>query len=229
MRILSIGILFLAIAACVSAQERTVTILADKEPALELAVPPDAKVTPVKDKTEIHTTNMFLYVWPVPGAKTIDEAQARLAGVIKGDVLKFAASATNEITVAGSRARHLIGNGVEANDGDDATADVVIFAAGSRIFVACVHGEGNDAPNEREPMLKMLQTARSPKDNPRASDARKITLRGDVAERSIPGRSNPCRASPRQPSARRRIVSAAFVRLWPSSGSRSADRNGSGW
>ena len=164
MRILSIGVLFLALASYVSAEERTITVLADKTPALELAVPPEAKVTPVKDKTVIQTTNMFLHVWPVTGAKTVNEAQIRLGDVIKDDVLKFSASATNEITVAGSPARHLIGNGVEADDGDNATADVVIFAVGNRIFVACVHGEGNDASREREPMLKMLQTARNPKD-----------------------------------------------------------------
>ena len=162
MRMLSIGVLFLTLAAYVSAQERTITILADKMPALELAVPSEAKVSPVKDKTVIHTTNMFLHVWPVPGAKTVNEAQVHLGDVIKDDVLRFSASATNELTVAGSPARHLMGKGVEADDGDNATADVVIFAAGNRIFIACVHGEGNDASQERGPMLKMLQTAKTP-------------------------------------------------------------------
>ena len=162
MRILTVGVLFLSLAAYVSAQERTVTILADKMPALELVVSSGAKVSPVKTKTVIHTTNMFLHVWPVPGAKTLNEAQVRLGDVLKDDVLKFSASATNEIIVAGSPARHLIGKGVEADDGDDATADVVIFAMGNRIFIACVHGEGNEASQERGPMLKMLQTARSP-------------------------------------------------------------------
>ena len=161
---LSLGVTFLVFASCVWADERTVAILADKTPALELVVPQDAKVSPVKDKTVIETTNMFLHVWPATGAKTVEEARGRLGDVIKDDVLKFSASATNAITVAGAPALHLIGKGVEADDGDDATADVVIFAAGNRIFVACVHGEVNDASRERGPMLKMLQTARSPKD-----------------------------------------------------------------
>lgn len=129
---------------------------------MELVAPADAKVVPFKEKTVIQTTNMFLHVWPVTGAKTVAEAQSRLGDVIKGDMLKFSATATNEITVAGSSARHLIGNGVEADDGDNATADIVIFSVGNRIFIACVHGEGNDVSEEREPMLKMLQTARSP-------------------------------------------------------------------
>ena len=165
MRISSIGLLLLSLVSCVSAEERAITVLAgDQAPVLTLIVPVEAKVTSLKEKTVIQTTNMFLHVWPVTGAKTVDEAQIRLGDVIKGDVLKFSAATTNEITVAGSRARHLIGNGVEADDGDAATADVVIFAVGNRIFVACVHGEANDASREREPMLKILHTAQSPQD-----------------------------------------------------------------
>jgi hypothetical protein len=57
----------------------------------------------------VTTTNMLLHVWPATGAKTLSEAQACLGDVINGDVLKFSASATNAITVAGSPARRLIG------------------------------------------------------------------------------------------------------------------------
>ena len=162
MRIFSAGLLFISLASCVFGADRTITIMADKRPVLELTVPQQAEVTPIKDKTLIHTTNMFLHVWPVSGAKTVYEAQVRLGDVIKGDVLKFSASLTNEITVAGSPARHFIGKGVEADDGDDATVDVVIFELGKQMFIASVHGEGNDASREREPMLKMLETAKSP-------------------------------------------------------------------
>ena len=166
MKAFSIGILFLCLVSRVSAEDRTVTILADNAPVLELAAPAEAKITPMKDKTVIQTTNMFLHVWPVARAKTVDEAQARLGDVIKGDVLNFAPTATNTITVAGMPARHLIGNGLEADDGDNATADIVVFVVGQQAFVACVHGEGNDASHERGPMLKMLQTARSPQGPP---------------------------------------------------------------
>jgi len=162
MKTLSTIIVFLSLAFCVSAEDHTITVLADKEPVLELTVPVDAQITLIKDKTVIQTTNMFLYVWPVAGAKTLDEAMARLDDVIKSDVLKFSASVTNQIALADSPARHLIGNGLEADDQDDATADVVIFKAGNRFFIACVHGEVNEASKEREPMLKVLRTARSP-------------------------------------------------------------------
>jgi len=162
MKMFTIGVLFLALASYVSAGERTVTVMADNTPALDIAVPAAAKVTQWKDKTLIHTTNMFLYVWPVVNVKTLNEAQARLGEVIKDEVQKFTASATNEITVAGSPASHLIGTGVEADDGDDATADIVIFTVGGHVFIACVHGENNDASREQAPMLQMLQTANPP-------------------------------------------------------------------
>jgi len=165
MRTFSIGIILLSIVSYGFGADRTVTILADKTLVLKLVVPSEAEVTSIKDKTLIHTTNMFLHVWPVPGARTINEAQTRLGDVIKGDVLKFSASVTNEIMVAGLPARHLMGKGVEADDGDDATADVVIFMVGGRIFIASVHGEGNDASRERDPMLKMLQTVKNPQNS----------------------------------------------------------------
>ena len=162
MKMLQAGLLFLVMGSCAMAQERVITVLADKTPALELTVPAGAKITPSKNKTVIQTSEMFLHVWPVSGAKSLADVQARLGDVIAGDVLKFAPSTTNTLTVAGAPAVHLIGKGVEADDGDDATADVVIFSAGSRLFVACVHGEGNDASRERKPMLELLKTAKKP-------------------------------------------------------------------
>ena len=168
MRMIGIAVVVLSLASSVLAGERTVTVMADKTPALVLTAPAAAEVTPWKGKTVIHTTNMFLNVWLVPEAKTLNDVQARLDDVIKGDVLKFVASATNQLTVAGSPALHLSGKCVEADDGDAATADIVIFSVGNHIFVAYVHGEDNAASRERDPMLKMLQTAKSPQAQPAA-------------------------------------------------------------
>ena len=161
MRRLSFGVLFLALASHAPAADHTVSVLVDATPVLELVAPPEATATPV-GKTVIHTTNLFLHVWPVTGAKTLDEAQDALDYLIKGDVRKFSASATNAITIAGSPARLLTGSGLEAWDGHDTTVDVVIFGAGAWFFVACVHGEGNASSREREPMLQILRTAKSP-------------------------------------------------------------------
>ena len=166
MKTLSIGLASLSFAACALADGRPVTILADAAPGVELTVPQDAKVTPLKEKTVIQTADMFLHVWPVQGAGTLDDAQLKLADVVKGDVLKFSASTTNALTVAGAPARLLSGKCVEADDGDPAAADVVLFAVGDRVYVACVHGEGNDASRERAPMLEVLRTAKRPPAKP---------------------------------------------------------------
>ena len=162
MRIIMIGLFIVVFGVLARAQEMPLTVSAGGAPVLSLKVPAGTKVTPMKEKTVIQTTNMFLHVWLVPGAKTPNDAIPRLAEVIKGDVLDFRASATNEIVVAGSPAKHLIGAGKEADDGDAATADIVLFVVGDHVLVACVHGEGNDASHERQPMMALLKTARAP-------------------------------------------------------------------
>jgi hypothetical protein len=64
---------------------------------------------------------------------------ARLAEVIKGEVLNFKPETTTDITVAGALAKRLFGPGVEADDKDEGHADVVVFSLGGRVFVSCVH------------------------------------------------------------------------------------------
>jgi hypothetical protein len=145
-----------------AAEDLKVTIASKDVPALVLTVPQTAKVTTAHGMTEIHTPNMILCVWPIPAVKSVDEGITQLPDVIKREVLKFVAATTNVITVAGAPAKHLIGRGIEADDNDPATADIVIFTTGKAVFAACVHGEGNQAGEEREPMLAVLKTAKAP-------------------------------------------------------------------
>ena len=152
----------LVVAGICAAENTNVTITVNDTPALVLTVPQPAKVTAKKDKTDIKTPNMTLYVWAIPTAKTVDEGTAQIPTVSAGEVVKFVATTTNTITVAGAVAKHLIGRGVEADDNDPGTADIVVFTTGKAIFAACVHGEANDAVREREPMLSVLKTAKAP-------------------------------------------------------------------
>ena len=162
MRILLTGLILAVWSSVVSAQDIPVPIAAAGAPALVLTAPAGAKVYSNPPKTTIVAPGMFLSVWDVPNAKTAEEALPLVADTIKGDVLQFLPGQTNNLTVAGAPALHLIGSGVEADDGDPSTADVVVFSAGGHAFVACVHGEHNDASREREPMLNTLQTAKLP-------------------------------------------------------------------
>ena len=145
-----------------AAENVNVTIPANGSPALMLTVPATARITKEKEKIEIKTKGMDLYIWPVASAKTVDEGVAQIPKVIEHEVVKFAATTTNTITVDGAAAKHLMGHGVEADDYDPATADVVVFTTGKAVFAACVHGEGNQASVEREPMLAVLKTAKAP-------------------------------------------------------------------
>jgi hypothetical protein len=154
---------FLLVAALASAEEmKTVTISNDGAAVLTISMPQGAKVTTEKTKTVIDTNDMVLDLWVVPKAKTVAEAIAGLDGLIKGEVLEFRATKTEEITVAGAPAKHLIGKGVEADDHDPATVDMVVFTVGKTVLVACVHGEGETAVRQRPPMLKALKTVKAP-------------------------------------------------------------------
>ena len=162
MRIAVAGMMLAGLTSMAVAQETNVTISVAGVPALSLSMPAGAKVFPIPQKTTIVTTNMYLHIWSVSDAGTTTDALPRVATVIKSDVLEFKPGQTNAITVAGAPAVHLIGPGKEADDGDAGMADVVVFAVGKRVFVACVHGEGNDASLERKPMLDALKTAKAP-------------------------------------------------------------------
>lgn len=162
MKIAMGGVIMAALTCGAFAQQTNVTIMDGSTSALTLAVPAGSTVAVRHGKSTVVSSNMYLHIWRVPGAATAAAALPRVAETIKGDVLKFSAASTNALTVAGAPAFHLIGKGEEADDGDDSTADIVVFAAGNRAFVACVHGEHNDASIERQPMLDALKTVRGP-------------------------------------------------------------------
>jgi len=158
---LTIVCLLIATSVCL-AENTNITIVANGSPVLGLTVPQSATVTTKQEKTEIKTKEMTLYIWAIPTVKTVDEGTAQIPNVISREVVQFVATNTNTIMVAGAIAKHLIGRGVEADDYDPGTADVIVFTTGKAVFAACVHGEGNDAAREREPMLAVLKTAKLP-------------------------------------------------------------------
>ena len=155
-----VALLFAAVAA--AEDMKTVTISNDGAAVMTISVPKAAKVTTDKEKTVLDTKDMYLDLWVVPKAKTVADAIAALDDVIKSEVLKFSAASTDEITVAEAKAKHLKGKGIEADDHDAATVDVVVFMVGKTVFVACVHGEGDAAVRAREPMLTALKTVKAP-------------------------------------------------------------------
>jgi len=156
----SIFILFMAVR--VSAQDKDITLSVDGKPALALVVPAAAKVASSNDYVNIRTTNMSLHVWAVPNARSAKDAVPCLAKLIQSEFIKFKTTSAEDVVVAGAPARHVIGSGNEADDGDPGNAEVVFFVVGGHVFAGCVHGEFDDAARARAPMLAVLQTAHLP-------------------------------------------------------------------
>jgi len=136
---------------------KTVTISNDGSAVMTIRVPQNAKLV-----TIIETKDLVLNLWIVPTAKTVPEAIAGLDEVIKSEVLKFTAYRAETITVAGTEGKHLMGTGIDADDEVPATVDVVVFMVGKTVLVACVHGEGDTALRQRQPMLNALKTVKAP-------------------------------------------------------------------
>lgn len=157
----SVGLLFCA--ALASAEDlKTVAISNEGTAVMTINVAQSAKVTTNKEKTVIDTKDMVLDLWVVPNAKTVDEAIAGLNDLLKSEVLKFKVTSTESITVAAAEGKHLMGKGIEADDQDPGTVDVVVFMVGKTVLVACVHGEGGAAVQQRQPMLTALKTVKAP-------------------------------------------------------------------
>ena len=151
-----------SLAALASAQDTSVTLSVDGKPALALKVPAAAKVLSTNGYLRIRTTNLSLHVWAVPNAKTANDALPRAAEIIKSEFVKFKTTATMDMVIAGAPAKHVIGSGNEADDGDPGNAEVVFFVAGGRVFAGCVHGESDDASKARAAMMEVLKTAQTP-------------------------------------------------------------------
>ena len=152
------SIFFTSLAGLASAQDTNVTLAVDGKPALALKVPAAAKVISTNGYVRILTTNLTLHVWAVTNAKTVNEALPRTAEIIKSEFLNFKTNAVMDMEIAGAPAKHVIGSGNEADDGDPGNAEVVLFVVGGHVFAGCVHGEADDASKARPAMMAVLKT-----------------------------------------------------------------------
>jgi hypothetical protein len=73
----------------------------------------------------------------------------------------FKSNQTSELTIAGSPAKRMVGDGEEADDGDPGKADVIVFKVGDHVFVACDHGETINETGQQG-LLTLVQTAHMP-------------------------------------------------------------------
>jgi hypothetical protein len=144
------------------AGEKTVIVPAGDVPGFTLTVPDASKFEASKHEALIRTKEMALVIQHLPDVAKIGDAVPRAAEIMKGEFLKFQATRTNDLSIAGAPAKELAGTGEEADDGDPGTADILFFAVGKNIYAAYVHGEHNPAEKQREPMLQVLKTVKAP-------------------------------------------------------------------
>ncbi len=160
MRIPILLVSLAALSISAFAEDKEITVSAGGKPAIKLSVPKDAKVTTKGEKTSVEAKNLWIYLWHVSAAKTVADAVPHVAELIKSEFTGFTVGDTKPLTVAGHPAKHLLGKGAEADDGDPGSAEVVIFTDGKGIFAACVHGEKDEAAKERPDLLKLLKSVK---------------------------------------------------------------------
>ena len=147
--------------ANVGAGTKTCTMKSGGADVLHVSVASNIKCVQGDGTLHINAPQYDVYLYLVPGAQTIDDGVAHIGDRIKDQFKDFKTTRTSDLTVAGSPAGRLVGTGHEADDGDNGQADVIVFKAGSRIFLACVHGEDLTSMAEQG-ILTVVQTAQAP-------------------------------------------------------------------
>ncbi len=148
-----------SLAPCAKAGDNAATLILNGKPALVLTVPADAKVSNSNAFVKIKTANCTGYIWLVPGMKSVAEAEAQVGEIIKSEFVKFKVNASMEMKVGKLNVKHITGSGNEADDGDPGNAEAIVFKAGAHVYVACIHGEADEAARERAAFLAILGTA----------------------------------------------------------------------
>jgi hypothetical protein len=172
MACLVLGILAAAIGGCASdaahpadsakdQKTNTCAIQAGGQDVLRLTIPAGATCTHTEGKVVLKSDYRHVEIWLVRGARSVDEVVGRLKQELVEEFKGFEPKSTASLSVAGQPARRLLGDGTEADDGDPGHADVVVFTAGGRVFIACAHGE-TLFPEAQDMMMAALRTAQAP-------------------------------------------------------------------
>jgi hypothetical protein len=142
-------------------QKQTVNVQCNKKNVLQIDTAGKTVVTPIGGKTVIHTPDMYMHIWQQPDGAALSDTVARVNEIIQNDVKKFKVNKTEKIKLKKGTATLLTGSGVEADDGDDGSAEVAVFKIGKLVFVACIHGEMMP-PEEHKAFIKALKSAHAP-------------------------------------------------------------------
>jgi hypothetical protein len=147
--------------AALAEEDKQIKIAAGGKAALQLSVPKDAKITTKGTKTFIQAESVSVYLWHIPKATSVADVASRVGDIIKSEFLKLVPDDTKSLKVLDHVAKEVSGKGAEADDNDEGAAIAVVFTDGKNIYVACVHGEGDHASQERPELIKILDSAKA--------------------------------------------------------------------
>ncbi len=159
MRSISTLAIFALVAGMSADDTIPATVTKDGKPALTMQVPADWKFgTGASGRTNLLPASGHPHIqcWTVAG--TVEQVVAGIAPLVVGEVTDFKPISSEDLTVAGAPAKRLIGTGTEADDGDPANADVVVFTLAGSTWLLLTHGEGDGTAKARLTITTVLGT-----------------------------------------------------------------------
>src|SRR5262249_4224315 len=85
---------------------------------LKLTWPADFKCVAEDGSLKFDAPKFYAEYWLASGAHTVDEAVQHVATQIASEFKNFKPGQTTDLTIAGSPAKRMVGDGEEADDGD---------------------------------------------------------------------------------------------------------------
>lgn len=147
-------------AAAAVNQGRGYVMMSHGTPVLRLVAPGDAPCEVGDGTFDMKSREGYVNVWLVPGASTVQDGVQKIPSVIAGEFKDFSAEKTTDFAGA-MPGKRVFGSGREADDNDPGTADVIVFQAGGRVFIACTHGESLRASAQQR-MVELVRTVSLP-------------------------------------------------------------------
>lgn len=155
-------------AAVGTAPTKAYMLLDNGRQVLRLSAPADAPCELSNGAFEMKSRDGYVNVWLVRGATSIDEGVQKISTTIVSEFKDFKPTSTTSLPLSpdrgiggGGSAARVMGSGVEADDNDPGTADVIVFQKGGKVFIACTHGESMRS-TAQDLMVNLVLTATTP-------------------------------------------------------------------
>lgn len=141
----------------------SVTVKAGDQSVMKMTVPDGTTVSYDGPKVIINGTewSQRFFIWKVSDGENLAPATAQVPTLIQSEFKNFTVTSTTDTTVGPLKGLQLKGTGVEADDGDPGTAEVILFVFNNQVFAACAHGE-EMPPARVDFMITSLSTITRP-------------------------------------------------------------------